>query len=78
MLAVILGDADACVDYKELDNWWRSAAYKNDDIDHEDLCDRELEEGWYRAISGAGGDMPTQAPGLSRCGTVYPVWFSGL
>ena len=68
---------DVCDNYIELDNWWRSTAYENDDPDHVDLCDRDLEEGWYRAVSGAGGDMPTEAQGLGKCGTVFPVWYNG-
>ena len=74
---ILAGAADACIQYNNLTNWWRSTAYENDDYEHYDLCDRNLEPGWYRAVTNAGGDMPQAAPGFSRCGTVYPIWLQG-
>ena len=68
---------NACYEYTDLTSWWRSAVYPNDDWEHEDICDRHLVEGWYRAVSGAGGDMPTVSPGFNHCGTVYPIWLNG-
>ena len=69
--------SNACETYTNLTEWQRSVAYENDEYEHVDLCDRNLQFGWYRAATPAGGDMPTIAPGFSRCGTTYPIWLNG-
>lgn len=42
--------------------------------DGSQLCDRYLAPGWYFVLNY---DMPTTAPGLWECGTMYPVWLNG-
>lgn len=37
-----------------------------------------LSEGWYRFDSGAGNNMVTQAPSITQCGTIYPIWLQGM
>ena len=41
------------------------------------LCDDNLKEGWYRSVSPAGGDMPTQLVDLEHCGTHFPIYLNG-
>lgn len=41
------------------------------------ISDNFLSEGWYRFDSGAGNDMVTQAPSITQCGTIYPIWLQG-
>lgn len=41
-------------------------------------ADHIMVEGWYRATSGAGGDMPTSPPGIGKCQAVAPIWLQGL
>lgn len=42
------------------------------------ISDNFLSEGWYRFDSGAGNDMVTQAPSITQCGTIYPIWLQGM
>jgi hypothetical protein len=42
------------------------------------ISDDRLEPGWYRIISAAGTEMPTEAPGTFRCKTWYPIWLDGI
>ena len=42
------------------------------------ISDDRLEPGWYRIISAAGTEMPTEAPGTFRCKTGYPIWLDGI
>ena len=42
------------------------------------ISDDRLEPGWYRIISAAGTEMPTEAPGVFRCKTWYPIWLDGI
>ena len=42
------------------------------------ISDDRLEQGWYRIISAAGTEMPTEAPGVFRCKTWYPIWLDGI
>ena len=57
----------------------RSAGY-NLDLDNYEIAisDDRLEAGWYRIISAAGTEMPTDAPGTFRCKTWYPIWLHGI
>ena len=57
----------------------RSAGYSLD-LDNFKIAisDDRLEPGWYRIISAAGTEMPTEAPGTFRCKTWYPIWLSGI
>nr|XP_006818639.1 PREDICTED: uromodulin-like [Saccoglossus kowalevskii] len=38
------------------------------------ICDYEMEEGWYRFTSEAGGEIPSSCIEVDMCGTVYPAW----
>lgn len=42
------------------------------------ISDNFLSEGWYRFDSGAGNDMATHAPAIKKCGTLFPIWLSGM
>ena len=57
----------------------RSAGYSLD-FDNSEIAisDDRLEPGWYRIISAAGTEMPTEAPGTFRCKTWYPIWLNGI
>jgi hypothetical protein len=41
------------------------------------ISDDRLDPGWYRIISDAGTEMPTEAPGTFKCKTWYPIWLNG-
>lgn len=69
--------ADPCSSYTLISGQYkRSVAYtiKSTDIA---VSDNFLSEGWYRFDSGAGNDMVTQAPAVTQCGTIYPIWMQG-
>ena len=34
-------------------------------------------DGWYRFVSGAGGQMPVSCPAVNACGTSGPIWMDG-
>ena len=51
----------------------RSTSYAMDSSSP--LCDRYITETWYRPI---GYVMATSPPSLTFCGTLYPVWMSGI
>ena len=56
----------------------RSAGYSLDLTNSEiAISDDRLDPGWYRIFSGAGTEMPTEAPGTFRCKTWYPIWLNG-
>ena len=56
----------------------RSAGYSLDLTNSEiAISDDRLEPGWYRIISDAGTEMPTETPGPFRCKTWYPIWLNG-
>lgn len=38
------------------------------------ISDRFLKEGWYKPQNGA--ELAGEAPGILRCGTVYPIYRS--
>lgn len=64
---------DPCVTDKFLSNENRSVSYN----DSSDLCDSNLNEGWYRITSCAGEKMPTQCTSDGyQCGTASPLWLS--
>lgn len=70
--------ADPCSSYTLISGQYkRSVAYtiKSTDIA---VSDNFLSEGWYRFDSGAGNDMATQAPTVTQCGTIYPIWMNGM
>lgn len=41
------------------------------------LCDRDLQLGWYRFTSFAGGRLPERMVAQNHCGTRAPVWLNG-
>nr|XP_022317659.1 von Willebrand factor D and EGF domain-containing protein-like [Crassostrea virginica] len=49
----------------------RSPSYTMDSVP---LCDRYITETWYTTKNHV---MPSSAPSLSYCGTLYPVWLRG-
>ena len=68
-------DCHDCNDYKLLPHEsLRSTAHETD-TSGDYLCDRDLEEDWYRAVTG--GDIATEAPGWLHCGTLFTVWYNG-
>lgn len=70
-------DSEPCSSYTLISGQYkRSIAYtiKSTDIA---VSDNFLSEGWYRFDSGAGNDMVTQAPTVTQCGTIYPIWMQG-
>ncbi|CAH1259087.1 VWDE [Branchiostoma lanceolatum] len=74
--AVVLGDP--CTDYVALDEPSRSAgsvASPGDPL----RSDSGLRTQWYRFVSPAGGEIPTDCSLLSpsSCSTVGPVWMKG-
>ena len=50
----------------------RSSSFALDSVP---LCDRYIREDWYR---NKGYVMATSPPALTFCGTLYPVWLSGI
>ncbi|CAH1259099.1 VWDE [Branchiostoma lanceolatum] len=73
---VALGDP--CTDYVALDEPSRSAgsvASPGDSF----RCDSGLRTQWYRFVSPAGGEIPTDCSRLARssCSTTGPVWMKG-
>ncbi|XP_013385755.1 von Willebrand factor D and EGF domain-containing protein [Lingula anatina] len=59
------------------DEWQRSVGHVKQSGDIA-ICDRYIDEGWYRFISPAGNDMPTTCPNFpNRCGTTWPIWLDG-
>lgn len=65
---------DPCSDYVELDDWKRSVSNGGT----YQLCDTFLVPGWYRVISKAGEEMPTECiKGGFRCGTTVSIWMNG-
>eukprot|EP00058_Branchiostoma_floridae_P012010 XP_002597498.1 hypothetical protein BRAFLDRAFT_80496 [Branchiostoma floridae] len=74
--AVALGDP--CTDYVALDEPSRSTgsvASPGDQL----RCDSGLRTQWYRFVSPAGGEIPTNCSLLSAssCSTLGPVWMKG-
>ena len=77
-LDLILSQTDPCNNYKRLEEVKRSAGYSLNLTNSEiAISDDRLEQGWYRIISAAGTEMPTEAPGVFRCKTWYPIWLDG-
>ncbi|XP_078703010.1 von Willebrand factor D and EGF domain-containing protein-like isoform X1 [Branchiostoma floridae x Branchiostoma belcheri] len=64
---------DPCVTATRLYEPHRSTAYVPDGSN---VCDRGLEEGWYR-FTHVGGKMPTSCVESYHCGTASPVWLNG-
>ncbi|XP_070535026.1 von Willebrand factor D and EGF domain-containing protein-like [Ptychodera flava] len=72
---------DPCAEdtYTEIDSKYRSSMSFSSSLwpnSTEIICDNELQEGWYRFTSDAGGKMPTSCVDIGRCGTQYPIWIN--
>ena len=39
--------------------------------------DYVLEQGWYRSVSGAGGDIPGHVEYTGQCNAYAPIWLTG-
>ena len=39
--------------------------------------DQVLDAGWYKFTGPNGNKMPTYAPDIYSCGTVFPIWMNG-
>ena len=65
---------DPCGDYTELNDVFRSSTYAYPS--YPGISDYGLAAGWYRSVSGAGGDMPTSVPSEDHC---FPnaIWLNG-
>lgn len=69
--------ADPCSSYTLVSGQYnRSTGYTLQDSDIA-YSDNFLSEGWYRFDSGAGNDMATEAPPITQCGTIFPIWLHG-
>jgi hypothetical protein len=66
------------IQYTFINDTRRSTAFKSSPPY---LCDRGIIEDnkWYRFYSASGNTtlIPTENPGLNRCGTHVPIWFNG-
>ena len=79
-LDVIVSQTDPCNsnNHKRLEEAKRSAGYSLNLTNSEiAISDDRLDPGWYRVISDAGTEMPTEAPGPFRCKTWHPIWLNG-
>lgn len=67
---------NCCTKYKEINDPRRSitSVWKTG---HPALCDIDLQSGWYRFISEAGGKMPEKTAQEYTCGTHDPIWLDG-
>ncbi|XP_062578161.1 LOW QUALITY PROTEIN: uncharacterized protein LOC134240066 [Saccostrea cucullata] len=72
IILVIAQDPCSTSVYTELgDLAKRNPSYVQDSVP---LCDRYIVQKWYRA---SYHKMPTSAPTLGMCGTLYPYWMNG-
>jgi hypothetical protein len=64
------------VEYTFINDTRRSTAFKSK---KPYICDRGFikDNEWYRFYSAAGNSMPTENPGILRCGTYIPIWLLG-
>ncbi|XP_047144489.1 von Willebrand factor D and EGF domain-containing protein isoform X1 [Hydra vulgaris] len=76
LLSAIAHAQDSCFNYKTIDDFQRSTAFKIAPYDPS-ACDRPFSADWYRFTSGAGGKIPTINPPPYSCGVKYPVWLNG-
>ena len=67
---------DVCLpeNYVELDELDRSANYS---LSGTAPSDYSLDLNWYRSISGAGGDMPTEVVYTGQCNAIAPIYLTG-
>jgi len=55
-----------------------NSADRKDTYTGKNLCDNELEKGWYRFEGDAGTRMPTTCVDKDKCGTRFPGWLNGI
>ena len=55
-----------------------NTADRKDTYPGKNLCDNELEKGWYRFEGEAGTRMPTTRVHKDKCGTIFPGWLNGV
>ncbi|XP_070574530.1 von Willebrand factor D and EGF domain-containing protein-like isoform X2 [Ptychodera flava] len=71
---------DPCAEdtYTEIDSKYRSSMFSSSlwPNSSQMTCDSNLQEGWYRFTSDAGGEMPTSCVDVGMCGTQYPIWIN--
>ncbi|KAK7484265.1 hypothetical protein BaRGS_00024514, partial [Batillaria attramentaria] len=74
-----IGLFDPCLsgNYVELNEPHRSEGYVLPRSDTHSLCDSQLQNGWYRFTSLAGGRMPDHCVDRFHCGTHAPIWLNG-
>ena len=70
-------DIDVCLseNYIEMDDPDRSSNYTVTTYEAE--SDFTLNENWYRSVSGAGWDMPTEVVFTGQCNAIAPIWIDG-
>ena len=68
---------DPCDNYNELNNPYRSIAYKVTVGVDTMICDVDIVNGWYRFVNEVGGEMPEFKIDSYHCGTVAPIWMQG-
>ena len=68
---------DPCHNYNELNNPYRSIAYKVTVGVDTMICDVDIVSGWYRFVNEVGGEMPEFKIDSYHCGTVAPIWMQG-
>ena len=61
------------IEYTFINDTRRSTAFNSTEPY---ICDRGFikDNEWYRFFSGVGNTMPTENPGIHRCGTNIPIW----
>lgn len=75
---IFLNKTDPCSSYTRVSGQYkRSTGYTLQDSDIA-ISDNFLSQGWYRFDSGAGNDMATEAPSIKKCGTLFPIWLTGM
>lgn len=75
---IFLNKTDPCSSYTRVSGQYkRSTGYTLQDFDIA-ISDNFLSQGWYRFDSGAGNDMATEAPSFKKCGTLFPIWLTGM
>ncbi|XP_013408872.1 uncharacterized protein LOC106172624 isoform X1 [Lingula anatina] len=75
----IAGELDPCDPSNHVlrkGEWRRSVNYTKESGEAA-ICDRYMDEGWYRFDSPAGNDIPTYCVLPNHCGTTWPIWMNG-
>lgn len=59
---------EPCGAYTKVNDYQRSTGFKISHSSQYYACDFAWRKGWYRFMSGAGGEMPTSCPDPYSCG----------